>query len=218
MARPRKDAEGPGARARLIDAFWRLAGTCPAHELSAAAVAEAACVNRGTFYYYFPDMDALIACAIREEVLQDDVLPNVLFTLLVQGDAGALTRDIPRPRLRRVALIMGSGEMHTVITAVREAVHMRWLAALRPPAGELAPASVFAIQFMVSGVLSYIANAAKAEEDAVDVPLLGEAERTYVGAVARETVAAVARAEGMDEREVVARLCGAKRAQRAQRA
>ena len=58
MARPRKDADVACARQRIVDAFWQLLQDRPAHEIVVGAVADAAHCNRGTFYYYFPDMEA----------------------------------------------------------------------------------------------------------------------------------------------------------------
>lgn len=59
MARPRKDADEPGARERIADAFWELLECTPRSAMTVGAVVKAAGCNRGTFYYYFSDLDVL---------------------------------------------------------------------------------------------------------------------------------------------------------------
>lgn len=51
MARPRKDADAPDARTRIIEAFWELIENNSIFELSVGEVTRAAQCNRGTFYY-----------------------------------------------------------------------------------------------------------------------------------------------------------------------
>lgn len=204
MARPRKDAACAPARARLLNAFWALLETHSVHELTVGSVVEAAQCNRGTFYYYFADMDALIASAVREEVLGDEMLAMGVFLTLVRGDTEVLGERVSLARMKRVALAIRAGELTPVETAVRESVQRMWRERICAPGEELAPASAFALQFMVGGMLGFIVRAAR--EDVVPYPL-GDAERAYLARVARVTVDAVARAQGMRPVEVVARLC-----------
>lgn len=51
-------------------------------------VVKAAGCNRGTFYYYFSNLDVLAASAVREEFFSDDALVRANFGALVEGDAG----------------------------------------------------------------------------------------------------------------------------------
>lgn len=203
MARPRKDAACLPARTRIIDAFWELLAEYPVHEVTVGAVVEAASCNRGTFYYYFADLDALIAAAVREEVLGDDTLAMGVFVTLVRGDAAALGERVSRERMRRVALAIRAGELRTVEGAVRQSVQQMWRSRLCAPGEELAPAASFALQFMVGGMLGFIVVRARGDEA---VPPLGPAERAYLARVARTTVDTVARAQGLTRQEVLARL------------
>ena len=110
MARPRKDADEPGARERIADAFWELLECTPRSAMTVGAVVKAAGCNRGTFYYYFSDLDVLAASAVREEFFSDDALVRAIFGALVEGDAGSLQRRVPRRRLRRMAVAIRAGE------------------------------------------------------------------------------------------------------------
>ena len=204
MARPRKDAAGASARARIIEAFWGLLAERAVHELTVGAVVEAAGCNRGTFYYYFADLDALIAAAVREEVLDDDTLAMGVFVALVRGDAAALEERVPRTRMKRVALAIRAGELRTVELAVRQSVQRMWRCRLCAPGEDLDPAASFALQFMVGGMLGYIVMASRSS--GVSCPL-GRTERTYLARVARTTIDTVAHAQGMTTTEVLARLC-----------
>lgn len=202
MARPRKDAEGVCARQRIIDAFWQLLQDRPIHEIVVGAVADTACCNRGTFYYYFPDMDALAASAIREELFVDDALARAMSGILAGGDAKALMRSLSPRRIRRISLVMRAGATRTVEVAVREAVHARWRELLCDEGDDLAPAATFAIQFMVGGLLGYFSYMLNADGA---IPLDADA-RAYLGQVAHATIEAVARAQGMQPEEVKKRL------------
>ena len=66
MERPRKDADAPDARTRIIEAFWELIENNSIFELSVGEVTRAAQCNRGTFYYYFHDFDELVAIAMTQ--------------------------------------------------------------------------------------------------------------------------------------------------------
>ena len=206
MARPRKDAEGATARQRIIDAFWHLLEDRPVHDIVVGAVSDAACCNRGTFYYYFPDMNALVASAIREEFFSDDALARAVSGILAGGDAKSIMRSISPRRTRRISLIMRAGGERIVEVAVRDAVHARWRERLCEEGCDLEPASVFAIQFMVGGLLGYFSYMVQVDDAAV--PLDADARR-YLRQVARATVQAVSDAQGLDPQDVKARLrCG----------
>lgn len=203
MARPRKDADEPGARERIADAFWELLECTPRSAMTVGAVVKAAGCNRGTFYYYFSDLDVLAASAVREEFFSDDALVRAIFGALVEGDAGSLQRRVPRRRLRRMAIAIRAGERRLVDQTIRGEVQRRWESCLCAEGEHLKPAATFAIQFMVGGVLGFIAEAT--ERGALPCPLTPEA-RAYLASVARATIEAVADAQGMTPVEVLARV------------
>lgn len=64
MARPRKDAEDPGAQERMRIAFWELLGQMPFDRITVKGLAQAAGVQRNTFYYHYRGMDELAKDAI----------------------------------------------------------------------------------------------------------------------------------------------------------
>lgn len=202
MARPRKDAQDPCARQRLIDAFWALLETRPVHEITVGALVEVAGCNRGTFYYYFADVDALVAFA-AEELLGDGSLSLAVFRCLVAGSPASVMHEVAPERIAHAALLMRSGELQTIEVALRRAVQGLWQGRLCGAGEELSPTACFAIQFMVGGMLGYIIWSSRLEQPFRPLPRV---ERVYLAQVARATVETVARAQGMTPVEVVARL------------
>lgn len=208
MARPRKDAAEPCARARLIEAFWDLAKQGSDAELSVGAVARAAGYNRGTFYYHFKDIEELRGAAVDGLLLGDGALIESLWCAAVEGDIDALTDGALDTRLHRLIVAMESGSVHLVNRIVRQAALDRWTRIACPDGGELAPDACFAIQFMVSGIMSLVVAVGYAHEGASPHPVIevGSDARAYLADVAAATVAAVAAAQGMDPNDLMQRL------------
>lgn len=202
MARPRKDAQDPCARQRLVDAFWLLLESRSLRDVTVGALVETAGCNRGTFYYYFADVDALVTYAV-EELLGDGSLSLAVFRGLVNGSPANLVREVAPERIARAALLMRSGELQTIEVALRRAVQGLWQSRLCEEGEELSPAACFAIQFMVGGMLGFIIWSSRLEQPFRPLPRV---ERVYLARVARATVEAVARAQGLTPVEVVARL------------
>ena len=208
MARPRKDAVGPCARARLIEAFWGLLEQGSGAELSVGAVTRAAGCNRGTFYYHFKDIDELQHTAIDQLLLDDGALVDELWRAALTGDVAHLLEQGDGPRLHRLVVAMESGSAHLVDRTVRRGVLDRWRRAVCPDGGELAPDACFAIQFMVSGIMSLVVALGYSNEgmDPGHSIELGPHARAYLLDVAAATVGAVAAAQDVDRDELTARL------------
>ena len=208
MARPRKDAEGPCARARLVEAFWGLLEQGPGAEVSVGAVTRAAGCNRGTFYYHFKDIDELKRTAIGQLLLDDGALVDELWRAALEGDVAHLLEQGDTVCLHRLVIAMESGSAHLVDRTVRRGVLDRWKRAVCPDGGELAPDACFAIQFMVSGIMSLVVALGYSNEGMGPVQAigLGSCARTYLLDVASATADAVAAAQSMDRDTLLARL------------
>ncbi len=102
-----------------------------------------------------------------------------------------------------MAIAIRAGERRLVDQTIRSEVQRRWESCLCAEGEHLKPAATFAIQFMVGGVLGFIAEAT--ERGALPCPLSPEA-RAYLASVARATIEAVADAQGMTPVEVLARV------------
>lgn len=208
MARPRKDAEGPCARARLVEAFWELLDQGTDADLSVGAVTRIAGCNRGTFYYHFKDIDELQRTAIGQLLLDDGALVDELWHAALAGDVAHLLDQGDALSLHRLVIAMESGSAHLVDRTVRRGVLDRWKRAVLPDGGELAPDACFAIQFMLSGIMSMVVAMGYSNEGMGPVRTveLGSCARAYLLDVASATADAVAAAQHMDRADLIARL------------
>lgn len=203
MARPRKDAREACARERLVDAYWELLEGRAVSDITVGAVVERARCNRGTFYYYFSDMDALSTEAVRRELEADEALAPLAFAGYAAGDAEAIFRHFPGKHIRRVRLMVRAGKFPVFERAVRSAVQRSWESSVCREGESLAPAARFAIQYMVGGMLGFAVWASQSGEPLRRLP---REERLYLADIARVTVEAVARAQGMDPGELLERI------------
>lgn len=214
MARPRKDAAEPGARERLVEAFWQLLEESSVADISVGAVTRAAGCNRGTFYYHFADIEELQKTAIGQMFLEDGVLVCGIWRASLGRDVDGLLAGDGSECLHRLVLALKSGAAPLVNTMAREMALERWTEAACPEGGELAPDARFAIQFMLSGVLSLAAAVGFSYEDASSLPKIeiGPHARSYLRSAAAATVDTVAEAQGIDRGDLaarlVAKLCG----------
>lgn len=210
MARPPKDSALPDARTRIIDAFWTLLETTPLKKITACMVAAEAHCNRGTFYYYFDGMDALVHDAISG-LMDDGVLLKVAFFLdagvrdeLASQSAGRAEGTGPMEcQLKRFVLIMGTGEMQTIDTVAKEVTLEAWRALLCPEGGELAPATCTIIKTMVGGTLTFLA--CECEGGATPCPP-SAATQDFLSGRARNALSAISEAQGVPEAEIHARM------------
>ncbi len=208
MARPRKDAAEPGARERLVEAFWQLLEGSSVADISVGAVTRAAGCNRGTFYYHFADIEELLKTAIGQMFQEDGVLARGIGRAVIGRDVDDLLEGGGSECLHRLVLALESGAAPLVNTMAREIALERWTEAACPEGGELAPDASFAIQFMLSGVLSLAAAVGFSNEDASSLPKIeiGPHARSYLRSAAATTIDTVAEAQGIDRGDLAARL------------
>lgn len=191
MARPRKDSEEPCARARIIEAFWQLVEEERHTNVSVGAVTRAAGCNRGTFYYHFKDVDALIDDALDGVLLDDGAIVDALFCVMRTGELDPLEDECLAPRLHRIMLVLDSGTAHKVRRIVNDAVLQRWEELLASEGRTLTHDGEFAIRFMLSGVVGYLLARGNAYEAAGAMRLLSPSDdaRAYVRSVSEHMIA-----------------------------
>ena len=210
MARPRKDSDAVCARQRIIDAFWTLLETNPLGRITIGAVAAEAGCNRGTFYYHFDGMEALIKAAIQE-IMDDKLLIHIAFLFSADADGAmdALDRYLEQnaesfgTRVEHFALIMRAGEMHTVDVMAKQVILERWQAALCTEGGELADDARLVIETTAGGILSFISYECRTVEKIA--PPTGAAG-AFLTESAHNALRWVAAAQGLTEQEAIDRL------------
>ena len=100
MARPRKDAAGPSAEQRIHQAFWELIAEMPLERITVGDLAARAGCNRGTFYYYYDDIYALLDAVIDANLPKE--LPSFLFSHFTGASASPASDREPRSPCGRI--------------------------------------------------------------------------------------------------------------------
>lgn len=205
MARPRKDPNCVEARQRILDGFWKLLEEHRLDEITIGMVAEQAGCNRGTFYYHYADINALIHEAIERELLVDRDIPGMIFELACGIE------DVPSKRLEdsseilRLSLIMDRGGMDLVATETRRTLVGMWTALLAPGEASLPEPTVMIIEYFTSGMLGLIAHRFSRCQRGCPPPS-AFATDAFLKANAAFVVDQIARSMDMTQADVLARL------------
>ena len=154
---------GDRMRTRLADALWELLEARRLAEVSVGDVIEAAGVSRGSFYYHFADLDALVAWAISQELLNSDREGHSFAALAACEEPLAETPVVSRS-LERVCLLLDRGGMSAVFGVALEAMLGLWAAALCPDGGALPDAVVAQLEYAVGGTVGMLARSSTSSE------------------------------------------------------
>ncbi|WP_449315930.1 TetR/AcrR family transcriptional regulator [Rubneribacter sp.] len=203
MGRPRKDANAPDAQQRLVGAFWLLLETSRVSELTVGTLCAQAGCNRGTFYYHFADLDALVYRAIEQELLGRDSVAAAVFGLLSGTGEAPLADMADERRMRRMGLLLEQGGTDLVTAKIKEVILGMWHAVLRPDGSPLSADARIILEFAASGMMGFLAHrlcACRAGAQAEDPsPWLMRHSSAFL-------LENLCRAEGLAEADVLARL------------
>lgn len=150
MARPRKDQ--PLAPRRIKEAFWELIAEDDLRNITVGMITERACCNRGTFYYHFDSIDALLHAIIEEEMVRAQGLPRDLLLVFQEGSNPLFDGPLPY-RVRRLCLLMERAGQERVSTQVKAVVVGMWEAILCDGADCLTQETRVIIEYSVSGII-----------------------------------------------------------------
>lgn len=153
MGRPRKDSAEPGARERVIDAFWELLEKQPYESITVAALIRKAKVSPTTLYYHFDSYHAVVQAAL-DETLDPGLLPH-----LVSGGIFSDADDAPTTavRLSRIVLF-ASDESGKLPSLLKDALLRTWLETLGAAKGDLGLLEEMELDFIFAGVVSVLAK------------------------------------------------------------
>lgn len=150
MARPRKDQ--PVAPRRIKAAFWELIEENDLRNITIGMITERAHCNRGTFYYHFDSIDALLRAIIEEEMVCAQGLPRDLLMMYREGSGPLFSGPLP-DRARRLCLLMERAGQERVGTQVKHVVVSMWEAILCNGGDCLTPETRIVIEYSVSGII-----------------------------------------------------------------
>lgn len=160
MARPRKDQADPAER-RLKDAFWTLLEEHDLHDITVSMITKQAQCNRGTFYYHYESLAALLDVLIEEELLEGRKLPHTLFWLMCQDNApnqsdAAYESELFSQHVRRFGLMMERAGQEYIDAKVKETITETWKSILCTEDESLSLDSRLIIEYAASGIISII--------------------------------------------------------------
>ena len=168
MARPRKDAAGPSAEQRIHQAFWELIAEMPLERITVGDLAARAGCNRGTFYYYYDDIYALLDAVIDANLPKE--LPSFLFSHFTGASASpASDRELSlalrtyQPKVDHLCLLLANGSSYMVNRRVKGAIMGLWAKVLTGERGELEGDARIVLEFVVSGILGLMAYRAETD-------------------------------------------------------
>lgn len=205
MARPKKDANCVEARQRIIDSFWALLEGHRLNEITIGMVVEQAQCNRGTFYYHFADLDALVHETIERELLIERDIPGMIFDLACGIDESPSQSLGDSSELYRLSLLMDRGGLDLVTAEAKRTIVGMWTALLAPGEAHLPESTREIIEYFTTGTLGLIAyrfsRSQEGRGDAID-PATDE----FLKQNAVFVVGQIARTQGMTSADVLARL------------
>lgn len=157
MPRQKRLGAEMDTRQRLVDSFWDLLAAHTLREITVGMLAQQAGVNRGTFYYHYADLDALLSDAIERELLGDEAFTSILLSLATgHGDRSAVV-VADELSTRRLCLVMDKCDRSIFQEKVESLMRGMWKTILCPDDEELPPATCLAVEYTVNGMMGMLA-------------------------------------------------------------
>ena len=201
MARPRK-SERDAADSRLIAALWTLLEQHHLSDITVGMVTDQAGLNRGTFYYHFKSMDALVERAIESELLGRNSIMRNVFCMMAGTPATGEEKDLIEQRTHKIALLIKQGGLDVLSAKVKSLATNTWKAVLCDEAGHLTPETLLIIEYTTSGIIGIVAH--NTLHGSANVP-----PKFYVSFVKRNSqfvLGLISEAQGIPRETILARL------------
>lgn len=157
MARPRKDCEGPSAKRRMEDAFWKALREKPFSKISVADIAQLAQVNRNAFYYHFDNMADLARAAIAGRIPIS--LFRSLLPCLKRGDQplpSVLHDPATEENYAKLWLLAGPHGTYELANIAKSTLIGAWLDEFGLEGDDLNESDLVSLTFIVGGMFNVI--------------------------------------------------------------
>ena len=156
MARPRADAEGPSAKARMREAFWELLAENPSESVSVRELCARARVNKNAFYYHYANVEELASEALRGTFFPERLAHIIAF---VQGAPGAVpASDDDLLALRRICLVASAEGTPALRAMLKDSLSKAWDAVLGTDASTLLMPARLDREFALGGIMGILAH------------------------------------------------------------
>lgn len=158
MGRPRKESGRPTAQQRLSEAFWSLLESNQINEITVGILAAKAGCTRGTFYYHYEGIDHMIERIIEEELLKDNVIPSLIFSLVTGVNQEADSQIYARIEayLAHISLLIEKGGTSVVTKKIKSSIASMWEAVFNIDGNGLTDETRLIIEFTTNGMLGII--------------------------------------------------------------
>lgn len=168
MARPRKDSSQPGARQRIIEAYWKQATQRAFEDISVDQILKGASCNRTTFYYHFENL-AAVRLEAEKKRLTVEILQGIVALLEGKTLDSAAIRNFYEENLdliRYLARQLGGNPQGDDAQRFRETVRSLWIEqGLMQGDGSDPDMLIATHTFLVGGLMSSVAALADLTEE-----------------------------------------------------
>ena len=156
MARPKKTEDGIDARQRICDALWDLLEVYELREITISMITSKAGCNRGTFYYYFKDLDDLLGEALSNDLMKKSFVAELIFRIST-GDETAVREVFDGDVVRRLSIVVNHAGIELAFGKVFELLVNIWSSILCPDGGKIKPEAQAIVLYYVGGLLGMVA-------------------------------------------------------------
>lgn len=161
--RPRKDWGKPTAKQRLHQAFWDLVAHHAAESITIGMLTEHAGCNRGTFYYHYTDIYALIDEVVDQSIPRQ--LPLYMLSRIVGlesfDDMESLYLRL-QPQLDQLCILLNNGSSAYVAHRFKRKALKIWSEVYGIDMREMGDARVV-FEFTINGMLGLLAYRAECD-------------------------------------------------------
>lgn len=148
MGRPKRDAKGPSAKERIVQAFWEMIEEMPYDGIGIVALAKRANVSPNTLYYHFDNKEDIARLALQGALSREAVR-----SVLAGGTMGPmLGSEEGQATLHKFMLIGGSGSSELTETLAAELQEF-WLEEAGVASNMLTEWDKAELSFIFSGIV-----------------------------------------------------------------
>lgn len=162
MARPKLQAGDVPTKERIEESLLELLEVFPIDEITVSMIVVRAKCNRGSFYYHFQDIDALVSSAIERYFPAK--IPQILLSWFNGADA-SVDDALNLPQFKReidiLCRLVGPHSSLAIIAMVKQRFQEAWLDALDMNVADISQDMRILFEFLMNGVvgiMSYRAN------------------------------------------------------------
>lgn len=202
MARPSKQQES--ADLRIRNAFWKILEEHEYKDITVGMIVDEAQCNRGSFYYHYPNIEALVDCVINKELLGNFTITQVIFSVVSGFKLKDSDRDLITQQIKNLWLIAERGGLDLIDPKIKSGVIRMWTSILCPNGEELNPSTYALLEYTSSGIMGLMMGLQRQGISAEDTYYL--LPDKLMLDISRFAISHISRYQGISEEEIILRL------------